>query len=234
MCLSLYFAHVPVRRVPRVEGKTISRHLELIFLVSWLRSFNYIYTLSNQEYTLKRQFRRLLINLLKYKSKLEILPLKLFSRYSNQWIKKKKKVRITHSLRQKRRERKKRWLGVTIKRVPGWAWGTIKCRSQTRQESKGDKGGTHDIKELENVSFEPKKTRVLKRKEQASRSNSAESLNNMIVEMWPLALTLIIEIIMISTRAEREVEWKDLEYMGENERLGNRSGCRKFDKEMGR
>lgn len=52
--------------------------------------------------------------------------------------------------------------------------------------------------------------------------------------MWPLALTLIIEIIMISTRAEREVERKDLEYMGENERLGNRSGCRKFDKEMGR
>lgn len=35
-------------------------------------------------------------------------------------------------------------------------------------------------------------------------------------------------------RAEREVERKDLEYMGENERLGNRSGCRKFDKEMGR
>lgn len=206
MCLSLYFAHVPVRRVPRVEGKTISRHLELIFLVSWLRSFNYIYTLSNQEYTLKRQFRRLLINLLKYKSKLEILPLKLFSRYSNQWIKKKKSEDHTFLETEKEREKEKR-LGVTIKRVPGWAWGTIKCRSQTRQESKGDKGGTHDIKELENVSFEPKKTRVLKRKEQASRSNSAESLNNMIVEMWPLALTLIIEIIMISK--EQSEKWSE-------------------------
>lgn len=107
MCLSLYFAHVPVRRVPRVEGKTISRHLELIFLVSWLRSFNYIYTLSNQEYTLKRQFRRLLINLLKYKSKLEILPLKLFSRYSNQWIKKKKSEDHTFLETEKEREKEK-------------------------------------------------------------------------------------------------------------------------------
>lgn len=73
--------------------------------------------------------------------------------------------------------------------------------------SKGDEEGTGDVKEIqENLSLYPKDKRVLYRKEQAKVSNSAESLNNMRMDMWPMALTHGDCYDIIKSRVQSEVE----------------------------